>query len=73
MFNLLVLVSYHGLKLQKPVSNVCHDFLLMSPDIDNFAIITIKGADYLCTNCGVTKFDVTYLLNNFVSNDCGFI
>ena len=43
----------HGFKFQWSISNGCHDLLIMSPNINNFAIITIKGAYYRCIVYGV--------------------
>ena len=45
----------------------------MSLDINNTAIITIKGADYRCIIYGVSKSDAIHLLENSVLDDRGFI
>ena len=45
---------------------------MMSPDINNVAITTIKGVDYRCIIYGVSKFDAIHLLKNSVLNAHGF-
>ena len=45
----------------------------MSPDINNFAIITIKGVYYRCIIYGVSKSDIIHLFELLMFNDCEFI
>ena len=52
-------------KFQKSICNDCHDLLMISPDINNNAVITVKGVDY-----GVSKSDAIRLLEN---STLGFI
>ena len=59
--------------MQKSVCNGCHDLLMMSPVINNIAIITIEGVDCCCIIYGVSKSDIIYLTENYVVNDRGFI
>ena len=45
----------------------------MSHDIINITVITVKDADCCCVIYGLSKSEATYLLENFVLNDRGFI
>ena len=38
----------HRFKFKKPVCNGYHDLIMMSPDFNNIALISIKGHDYCC-------------------------
>ena len=40
--------SDKGFKFQLDVSNGCHDVLVMSVNLDDFAILNINGFDYRC-------------------------
>ena len=35
-------------QFQRNVCNKCHDLLMMSVDLNNIAILSIKGSDYCC-------------------------
>ena len=45
---------------------------MIRPDINNIAIITVKGVG-CCVICGISKSDAIHLLENSVLNDWGFI
>ena len=38
----------HGFEFQNSVCNVCHDLAMLSANISDIAIITIKNIDYRC-------------------------
>ena len=38
----------YNFKFQPHVCNWCHDLLMMSINLSNFAILNIKGSDYRC-------------------------
>ena len=38
----------YNFKFQPNVCNGCHDLLMMSINLSNFAILNIKGSDYHC-------------------------
>ena len=38
----------HGLKFQDSVCNGCHDLTMISDNISNISVITIKNIDYRC-------------------------
>ena len=42
-------------KLQSYICNRCHDLLMMSMNLSDIAILTIKGADYHCIISGLAK------------------
>ena len=63
----------YGFKFQKSVCSGCHDLLMMSPDINNIAIITVKGVDCHCIIYGINKSDIIHLLENVVLINLGFI
>ena len=46
---------------------------MMSPDINNIAIITLEGGDYCCIIYDVSKSDIIHFLENLVLDDHGFI
>ena len=62
----------HGFKFQKSVFNGCHDLLMMSPDINNVAVTSIKSVDFHCIIYGVSNSVAVHLLENSVLNGCGF-
>ena len=35
-------------QFQPNVCNKCHDLLMMSVDLNNIAVLSIKGSDYCC-------------------------
>ena len=40
---------------QSYVCNRCHDLIMMSRNINDMAILNIKGADYRCIITGISK------------------
>lgn len=46
-----------GVNFKKQFVMVAIDLLVMSPDINNIAIINVKGDGYCCIIYGVSKFD----------------
>ena len=38
----------HGFKFQDYVCNYCHDLTMLSVNLSNIAIITVKNVDYRC-------------------------
>ena len=38
-----------GFKFQSDIYNGCHDVLMMSMNLSDFAILNINGADYRCS------------------------
>ena len=63
----------HGFKFQDSVCNNCHDLTMLSVNIRDIVILTIRNADYCCIIHNISKSEATILLNNSVLEDCGFI
>ena len=53
-----------GFKFQPYACNRCHDLSMMVYDVDNFMILNIKGVDYRCFVCSMSKYRAIKLLNN---------
>ena len=58
-----------GYKFQPYVCNKCHDVSMMVYDLDNFLILNIKGVDYRCFMCNMSKNIAIKLLNNSKLDD----
>ena len=49
MYDLPLLFFFnHGFKFQDSICNGCHDLTMLSVNITNIAIITVKNVDYRC-------------------------
>ena len=51
-------------KFQPYACNGCHDLLMMIYDLDGFMILNIKGVDYRCFVCKISRSTAIKLLNN---------
>ena len=56
----------HGFKFQDPVCNGCHDLAILSVNITDIDIITIKNVDYHCIIHNISKSEAINLLKNSV-------
>ena len=54
-----------GLKFEDSVCNDCHDLTMLSVNISNIAIMTIKYVDNCCINHNISKSEAVNLLNKF--------
>ena len=63
----------YGLKFQDYVCNGCHDLTMLSVNISDIAIITVKNVDYRCIIYDISKSEAFNLLKNSVLEDHGFI
>ena len=45
----------HSFKFHPNVCNWCHDLLMMSVNLSDFAILNIKGSDYRCIISLISK------------------
>ena len=74
-FRMIYTLTYinHGFKFGKSVFNDYHDLLMMTPYINNIAIIAVKGDSYLCIIHDVSKSDAIHLLENSMLDDREFI
>ena len=53
-----------GFKFQPNVYHRCHDVLMMSINLNNFAVFNIRGVDYRCIINEISKSDAIKLLLN---------
>ena len=49
----------HGFKFQDYVCNGCHDLTMLSVNISDIVIITIKNVDYYCIIHNISKSEAT--------------
>ena len=63
----------HEWKFQDSVCNGCHGLTMLSVNISNIAIITIKNVDYRCSVYNISKFEAINLLKNSVLEDSAYI
>ena len=63
----------HGFKLQDSVRNGCHVFTMLSVNISDITIITIKNVDYRCIINNSSKSEAISLLENPVLEGFGYI
>ena len=62
-----------GFKFQDYVCNSCHDLTMLSVNISDITIISIKNVDYRCIIHNIIKFDTINLLKNSVFENCRYI
>ena len=63
----------HGFKFQDSASNGCHVFTMLSVTIRDIAIISIKNIDYRCNIGNISKSEAINLLEDSVTENCGYI
>ena len=63
----------HGFEFQDSVCNDCHDLTMLSVNIRDIAIITIKNVDYRFNNHNIIIFEAINLLEYYVLEDRGYI
>ena len=63
----------HGLRFQDYVCNGCHDLIMLSVNISDIAIISIKNVDYCFIIHNISKSKATNLWKNSVLEDCGYV
>ena len=73
MYDLSLLVFYHGFKFQDSVCNGCHDLAMLSLNISDIVTITVKNVDYCCIIHNISKSEAINLLKNFVLEDREYI
>ena len=67
------LIFNHGFKFQDYVYNGCHDLTMLSVNISDIAIITVKNVDYRCIMDNTRKSEAINLLKNSVLENHGYI
>ena len=63
----------HGFNLQDTVCKDCYDLAMLSVNISDIAIITIKNVDYRCIIHNISKSEAINLLENSVLEDRRYI
>ena len=63
----------NGFNFQDSVCNGCHDLTVLSVNISEIAVITIKNVDYQCIIRNISKSEAINLLKHFVLEDGGYI
>ena len=63
----------HGFKFQDYVCNGCHDLSMLTVNISDVAIITVKNVDYCCIIHKISKSEAIDLLKNSVHEDRGYL
>ena len=53
-----------GFKFQPNFCDGCHDLLMISMNLNDFAILNIRGSDYRCIISGISKNDAINLMQN---------
>ena len=62
-----------GFRFEKHVCNGCHDLLTMAYSLKNIAILSAKGATFICLLMGSSKNEELKKLNNSVTYDRGVL
>ena len=58
-------IFFHkGFKFQPNVSSECHDLLMIPMNLNDIAILNIKGSDFCCIIRGISKSEVIKLMQN---------
>ena len=60
-----------GYKLDPHVCSDCYDILMIACELQNFAILNVKGVDYRCLLWDVTKNDAVNMMDNSKLGDKG--
>ena len=63
----------HGFKFKNYLYNGCHDLTMLSVNISDIAIITVKNVDYRCFIHNISRSDAINLLKNSVLEDRGYL
>ena len=63
----------HGFNFQDYVCKGCHDLAMLSVNISDITIITVKNVDYRCIIHNISKSEAINLIENSVPKDRGCI
>ena len=66
-------VFNHRFKFQDSACNGCHVLIILSVNISDIAIITVKNVDYHCIIHNISKSKAINLLQNSVLKSCAYI
>ena len=73
MHDFSLLLFNHGFKFQNYVCNGCHDLTMLSVNISDIVIVTVKNVDYCCIILNISKSEAISLLKNSVLENHGYI
>ena len=62
-----------GSKVEPNVSNECHDLLMTAYEIENIAILNVKGVDFRCILWSITRDEPVKKLNSSMLQDKGVL
>ena len=62
----------NGFKFQDAVCNGCHDLTMLSVNISDITIITVKNVDYRCVIHNISRSEAINLLESSVLEDRGY-
>ena len=62
----------HGFEFRDSVRNSCHDLTMLTVNISDSTIVTVKNVEYGCILHNINKSESMYLLQNFVLKDYGY-
>ena len=63
----------HGFKFQESACSGCHDMTMLSVNLSNIVIITVKNVDYHCIIHSISKSKAIKILESAVLEDRGYI
>ena len=62
-----------GSKVEPHVSNECHNVLMTAYDLENIAILNVKGVDFRCILWSITRDEPVNKLNSSMLQDKGVL
>ena len=62
-----------GFKFEPHVCNKCHDVLMTAYELKNISMLSVKGVNFRCILCGISKDEAINRLNNSVLEDKGLL
>ena len=62
-----------GFKFEPQVCNKCLDELMTAYELKNIAILNVKGVDFRCILCGISRDEAVNKLNTSVLEDKGLL
>ena len=65
--------SNHEFKFQDSACNGCHDLTMVSVNISDISMISIKNVVYRCIIYNISKSEAINLLENSVLEDRGYV
>ena len=66
-------IILNGFKFQDYACNGSPHLIMLSVNINDFAVINVKNVDYHCIIHSITKYEPINLLKNSVLEDCGYV